>query len=179
MEMMKYKRICNLDILKGLMSILIVITHSTFADLHRRWMLFPLIVDMAVPVFLIISGFVNSINYKPEKYWRQESIFRKVCRIIIPFFWISVVEVFYWVAFEKLSTRDILINIIFQRWGDGGYYPIIMLQLIIFFPLIYRMSTTFIGCVVLVGINIVSEYLLTFFGGGYAKRNWLDVRIHT
>lgn len=53
----------NLDFLKGLMIILVIITHSSFAVSHRdNSPFFPIVVDMAVPVFMIISGFVNTAS---------------------------------------------------------------------------------------------------------------------
>ena len=44
----------NLDFLKGLMIILVIITHSSFAMSYRiDSPFFPVVVDMAVPVFMI------------------------------------------------------------------------------------------------------------------------------
>lgn len=52
-----------LDILKGLCIIMIIITHYGWSEKTRLCGLFPYTVDMAVPVFMIISGYVFSNSY--------------------------------------------------------------------------------------------------------------------
>lgn len=163
------KRYKNLDVLKGLMAILVIVSHSFFAKKYRETMvIFPVVIDMAVPVFLIISGYVNSYIFISDEYYSKKNIFKKLLRVLLPFAGIVVGEVIYWVLSGLESSRNIIINIVFPRWGDGGYYPIIMIQFILIFPQIYKLSKNIEGCTILLGINIVSEAILT--GGGYLWR---------
>lgn len=52
-----------IDVLKGVCIIFVVITHYYWTEKQRLYGLFPYIIDMAVPVFMIISGYVFSDSY--------------------------------------------------------------------------------------------------------------------
>lgn len=52
------------DILKGICIVCIVITHFSWSDTERRMFLFPFWIDMAVPVFMVISGYTHSISFE-------------------------------------------------------------------------------------------------------------------
>ena len=170
MDNMKPRDNC-LDVLKAIMAIFIIFTHSSFSDTHRSWLLFPLIIDMAVPVFMIISGYVNSIsneNLSLREQITPQRLGRKIKRILLPFLPFAMFDIVYWVAIEKVGVKWSIINIVFQQWGDGGYYPIVMLEMILAFPLIHSLSQHRGGTVLIVVINIASEILFNLgakFGG--------------
>ncbi len=52
------------DILKGIGIVFVVITHFSWSSTERRIYLFPFWIDMAVPVFMIISGFAHSASFE-------------------------------------------------------------------------------------------------------------------
>lgn len=81
-----------LDIIKGLMIIFIIITHFRFVylDDYLKYGFF-FWIDMAVPVFMIITGYLYAMQFENkgidtlEKAWSKEIIVPKVLRFVIPF----------------------------------------------------------------------------------------------
>ncbi len=61
--MIKYKpsNIKSFDYLKVIAIFMIVVTHLGFSANTRKNLLFPYWIDMAVPIFFIISGYVYSL----------------------------------------------------------------------------------------------------------------------
>jgi len=53
-----------LNLLKGICIIMVIMTHWAWTDIERRQMLFPWWVDMAVPIFIMISGYVYYKSYE-------------------------------------------------------------------------------------------------------------------
>ena len=54
----------TIDVIKGLAIILVLITHYNWTADQRQFVLFPYVIDMAIPIFMIITGFVyaNSLR---------------------------------------------------------------------------------------------------------------------
>ena len=53
----------TLDILKGLAVVIVLITHYAWTREQRLIPIFPYLIDMAVPVFMIISGYVGALSF--------------------------------------------------------------------------------------------------------------------
>ena len=62
------RRMNLIDIIKGIMIIFIIITHFQFAfpEDYKKYGFF-YYVDMAVPVFMIISGYLASLSLEKNK----------------------------------------------------------------------------------------------------------------
>lgn len=81
-----------LDIIKGLMIIFIIITHFRFVypDDYLKYGFF-FWIDMAVPVFMIITGYLCAMQFEKkgidtlEKAWSKEIIIPKALRFLVPF----------------------------------------------------------------------------------------------
>ena len=52
-----------IDIIKGIAILAVIITHTSWTKEERLSYLFPFWIDQAVPVFMIMSGYVNSLSY--------------------------------------------------------------------------------------------------------------------
>ena len=61
------QRLYCIDILKGICSIFVIITHYNWQETERLKFLFPFWIDMAVPVFMIISGYLYAKSYKKKE----------------------------------------------------------------------------------------------------------------
>ncbi len=131
------------DILKGISIILIVLTHYNWSEEQRSNPLFCYIINMAVPVFMIISGYVGALSFERngiaeiKDAYKYKHIIRKYLRLTIPFMMFSVWEIIdTHIPFPegKLDRIKWFIN---GADGPGNYYYPIMIQLIILFPLIY------------------------------------------
>lgn len=62
------ERYTVVDVLKGICVIFAIITHYEWSDNQRLLGLFPYTIDMAVPIFMIISGYIMSNSYIKKHY---------------------------------------------------------------------------------------------------------------
>lgn len=53
----------TIDFIKGICILFIIITHFIWDDNERLRYLFPFYIDMAVPIFMIISGYLNALSF--------------------------------------------------------------------------------------------------------------------
>jgi len=162
-------RIHSLDLIKGICIIFVIITHYDWNDQERAAYLFPFWIEMAVPIFMIISGFVYSKSFDANKIVSIENayafpnIYKKVMRFTIPFIIAFLIEE---IAIVMSGTASITIfEIIFSFLkggvGPGSYYYPIMIQFIFVFPVIYFIIKRhdFNGVIICGIINFVYELL--------------------
>ena len=64
------KRNQFIDVLKGICIIFVIITHYNWSNAARLKYFFPFWIDMAVPIFMIISGYENANCFLP--YLKKE-----------------------------------------------------------------------------------------------------------
>ncbi len=62
--MRKEERIHSIDFLKGICILFVIITHSNFTDYQRLIFGFPFWIKMAVPIFMIMSGYTMYTSYE-------------------------------------------------------------------------------------------------------------------
>lgn len=141
---MKKERSNVLDIIKGLMIIFIIITHFRFVypDDYKRYGFF-FWIDMAVPVFMIITGYVTSIQYRKrgiesfDYAYSIEVVIPKVLRFLVPFFLITLLELPYMIEINNPGIIGTIAIIVRGGGGPGAYYTPVMIQLVFLVPLIY------------------------------------------
>ena len=142
------KRNQLLDLLKGISIIFVVFTHFHWTEEDRLIFLFPFSIDMAVPIFMIISGYVYAISYHRNKVesfsdaYNKKIIIKLFIRYTFPFLTIFIVECmidFIW-AIEVDNHRISVIYTLFEGGvGPGSYYYPILIQLIFIYPIIYSL----------------------------------------
>ena len=138
------ERIKFLDVLKGICIIMVIVSHYAWSETERLIFLFPFWIDMAVPIFMLISGYVYAISidknriYQMEDAYRFSFICKKVVRYTIPFGIAFLLEmIMYTIAGSGYNLVSAVITFIDGGRGPGSYYYPIMIQLIFIFPLIY------------------------------------------
>ncbi len=111
-----------LDILKAAAILCILITHFHWTDQQRLRLFFPFWIDMAVPVFMVISGYVNfcsskrsGINSLREAY-AAERIRKKLLRYLIPFGFAYLAETALIFIFSDSLDKSSLL----YEWIRGG-----------------------------------------------------------
>lgn len=132
-------RIDFLDYLKAVCVLMVIVTHYDWADKTSPF--FTLMINMAVPVFMIISGYNFAMSNskkadgKLKKMYRWNVIKPKLIRFLVPFFTICLIEIVLLIINEKKvhPGRIFLLG----AYGPGSYYVPIMLQLLVIFPIIY------------------------------------------
>ncbi len=168
------KRNHFIDILKGVCSLFIIVTHFAFKGSQRLQLLFPFWVDMAVPIFMMLSGYVTMASMRKknvqtiEEAYELKTVITKLIRFTVPFFLIWLVEFGFVVYDNGILNVPLSYHLTYFAQGGegpGAYYYPIMMQFVFVFPLIYFLieRTGFAGLVVLFFTN----YLLEFLKGVY------------
>lgn len=133
-----------LDIIKGVMIIFIITTHFRFIypDDYRKFGFF-FWIDMAVPVFMIITGYLMTIQFERKKIttlqqaWALEIVIPKLLRFIVPFIFSMMIELPFLAVNNGYGIVDIITILFRGGEGPGSYYTQVLIQLVFFFPLIY------------------------------------------
>lgn len=167
------KHYLSIDFVKGILILCVIITHYAWLDNERLWLLFPFWVDMAVPLFMVISGFVYTKSFQKngttiEKAYTLESMLKKIIRYSVPFFIVFVVEeIIFSVVFDvPHSPSQLVRDFLNGGHGPGSYYYPIMMQFIFFFPVIYAIirKHDFRGLILCIFINFLYEVLKSAYG---------------
>lgn len=139
----KYDRQTVLDLLKGICIIFVIITHYSWNHEQRLIGLFPYFIDMAVPIFMIISGYVFSISYTKKGVHHFEDAYdlviiaNRILRYTIPFLMAYALElVFLNLTGSKIGFIRILTGFFTGGFGPGSYYYPEMIQITFFLPVI-------------------------------------------
>ncbi len=164
-----------LDGLKGIAILCVIITHFQWTDTLRKKLLFPFWIDMAVPIFMIISGYVNACSgerngtHGLRDAYRIKRIKKKLFRYLFPFLLTYFVEVVIICAFSSaISPWSLLYGWMGGGYGPGSYYVPIMIQFIFLFPLIERTirKYSFAGVIFWGGCNVLYEAVQRVYGMG-------------
>lgn len=159
-----------IDVIKGFAIICILITHCKFTDGERNLFLFPFWVEMAVPLFMIISGFVYTKSFESRRItsfkqaYAFDNVFSKFVRYTVPFAIAYVIEV---VCFLVMRVEQNYI-FLFLRGGEGpgSYYYPVLVQFIFLFPIIFFIVKEYRlrGLMICLAMNVVYELLHTVYG---------------
>ena len=160
-------KLTSMDVLKGICIILVVFTHSNWTGAERLELFFPFWVEMAVPIFMFISGYLYSLSYDRHNVtsfsdaYDSSYLMKKVIRFTIPFLIIFICELFFDGTHKTLALFP---NSFFRGGrGPGSYYYPIMIQLIFLFPIIYfilkKYPNSLKGLMILFFGNVIYEVL--------------------
>ena len=159
-------RLNYLDIYKGICILFVVITHYDWTDFQRRIFLFYFWITMAVPIFMVITGYVSALSFQTRSInlktiYSPREIICKWIRFIVPFIPIfitlSITRIFLYG--QKFTFIEYAKQFIKGGYGPGSYYFPVMLQVVIIFPVIWYIIKKFttkglIGCFI---INVLYE----------------------
>lgn len=90
-----------IDFLKGSCILFVILTHYAWSDAERLSYLFPFWIDMAVPVFMVISGFVGAKSFHRrgidtfEKAYKAQTLCDRFIRYTVPLFLLISGHLFY------------------------------------------------------------------------------------
>ncbi len=103
------------------------------------------ILQLAVPFFITISGFMFSVSasksrsYSVYKAYSGNILFRKFEQLLTP----AIITYFIYIIFNILKSEaafaplNLISDFIFGRYGAGSYYCSIMVQFVLIIPLMY------------------------------------------
>lgn len=162
-------RIWQLDYLKAFCAISVIITHNWLAGYNKFSIVFPFLINMAVPVFLIIHGYLNTKSFekmhmKTSTWFSLKQIGHKMSGVLGPYIVIYVIEVIglkFIAQKEWLSGTKILHNFFSGGLGPGGYFIPVIVQAVIFFPILAKAvwKHPIVGSFGILGIQLVFELL--------------------
>lgn len=162
-----------LDVLKGICIIFVVITHYGWDENQRLVGLFPYIIDMAVPIFMIISGYVFSNSYLKKGIYHFEDAYdlsiisNRIIRYTIPFLIAYTIElIFFYLVGNKVSLVGMIASFFTGGFGPGSYYYPEMIQITFFLPVILfsMRKNPRISLVFWFGFNAFYEFIKTIVG---------------
>ncbi len=160
----------KIDRIKGICILFVVVTHFNWSDKQRDLLLFPFWIEMAVPVFMIITGYVFSMSFDNKgcntlkKIYDLKYTFRRLLRYLIPYFVIFSIELFIYYSFSyKISIPYSIMVFITGGLGPGAYYVPILIQITFFMPLIYLLlqNNPLIGIFLCFALNLLYEVVKT------------------
>lgn len=161
------KRNNFLDVLKGICILLVILTHFDWVEADRLRYFFPFWMNPAVPVFMIISGYVYTESYKRKNVehlkqaYALKGIMDKFIRYTVPLIIIFAIEVpvKIFVLKQEITFQSALEAFCVGGWGPGSYYYQYMLQFIFLFPLIYFVikKFDFNGLLICAGVNLLYD----------------------
>ena len=134
-----------IDYLKVLCCLLVIINHYPWTSEQKLHPLFVFIVRMAVPVFMILSGYTFSLSAERRhqsirQQYSLRSLWPKFTRFTVP----VIIAFGIYLLFSRLAGNDLSFSHVTETfllgdYGPGSYYYGMMLQLLVFFPLLYAL----------------------------------------
>lgn len=171
----KSERICMVDYLKALCCLLVIVNHYPWTNEQKLHPMFVFVVRMAVPVFMILSGYTFSMSATKKHQGLKElysarNLFPKFQRFTVP----VIIAFGFYLLFCAISGNGYSISeaataFMMGDYGPGSYYYGMMLQFLIFFPLIFALirRTQATGLVIIFIINLLFEISVAGFDVPY------------
>ncbi len=149
----------HIDVLKGICILIVIIEHAKWQISVWRKALFPFWDRIAIPCFMIISGFVNTRSIENMTFseaYKSENIIRKLKRYLIPYTVAFAIEAIaycaiglpfikqfidrYYVLNHDVSEYTSFSNLLKAYFsgglGPGNYYTPVLIQLVLLFPVL-------------------------------------------
>lgn len=187
------KKDFNLEIIRFFSMLFVILIHvfsNGFTEKENLNNIFYCLCTSAVPLFLILSGYSNSISYSRRK-WSSSKFLNKLLLLLTYY----IVSTFF---YALVNQGNFWINLLTIQGSYHLYYLIILFLLEAFFPLLYKwVNTHAISCLTIFAlfsitanyfiISNFSEFLfvspftwgILFVFGIYLKKNilWKSVSI--
>lgn len=167
------------DVLKGLLIIIVIVAHSSLITSEQKLGIYPFVVDMTIPSYMLISGFVSACSFYNkkidnfEKAYNFAAVSQKLLRFVVPFTIAFVVE---WILFRvsglfmvnvfEYGLLAVVFDYIKGGYGQGSYYFPMMIQFVFVFPIIYQVIKKygFKGLGYCFCANAIYEIMKTAYG---------------
>ncbi len=160
-----------IDIAKGISMIMVVITHFAWTLSQRLDYGFYFWISMAVPCFMLATGYVNAASFSAKdvalkEAYKPKTIWKKLVRFSVPFLYMYAAELLIR-AFkgEFYNPVEIILHFFTGGMGvHGTYYFPVLLQLVFLMPLIYAIvRKSKYGWLICAAINLSYEIIKNTF----------------
>ena len=118
------KRNHFLDIAKGIAIIMVCITHFSWTSAERLIGLFPFWISMAVPIFMLVTGYVSAMSFDKKtdgsikSLYNINSTINKLVRYIAPFLCMFIVQTILEI---ELKHREVNLLVWIEYFFKGGF----------------------------------------------------------
>lgn len=154
-----------IDFLKVIAIILIIVTHDPWSVNNADLLPFVFGIDMAVPVFMIVSGY----NYANGKHdiikdeYKPAHILKRLKRFLIPYMFVFLGEVIllFFLKNKEYTIKTLLVDFVKGGYGPGAYYTPIMVQFVFLVPILWYIYNQY-GIKVIFLVNVCFELIYTF-----------------
>lgn len=166
------KRIQEIDVLKGMAIIAVIILHAIPQDTLLA-LGSPFTFEQAVPVFMVLMGFNSTMSFerkgmpKLNQLYSRKFLTPKLKRVLIPFLIVFVIEEYLLTSYYGFSLGSFLFNLLSGGESFGGYFIPVSLQAMLILPLLYRFlkKTNGWGGIVLVfALSYAADYFGIYLG---------------
>ena len=132
----KISREAVVDYLKGICIVFVILHHTYLFDELKPFHL--LFLRRAVPIFMILSGYVLALGMKGRSFcilYRLDRIKRKFLRFTIPML-VAFFLYFVWkiISGHPMSVYETIKCLCLGQYGPGSYYYALMIEFIILSP---------------------------------------------
>lgn len=133
------ERIAVIDYLKAVCIVFVICNHSGLFDKTKP--IFLLSIDKAVPIFMLLSGYVLAIGAgsgAAKELYRASRLLRKLLRYTVP----VLIAFSLWlmlkcISGDTLSLYEMIKCFCLGRYGQGSYYYPLMLQFLLLSPILF------------------------------------------
>lgn len=158
------KRDSNIDLLKTISIILVILVHSLPRDVQ---MLIgrPLILQHAVPIFMVLFGYnrVKSVEKKnitqTIELYKWDYVWKQIKTILVPYILVWLMFEFPMGRYLEATPIEFIRSFALGGRGPGGYFIVLMIQAILFFPILYHIFKKINPVAALTGIFVVNKLL--------------------
>lgn len=161
-----------MDVYKGIAILFVIVTHHAWTLAQRKALLFPFWIDMAVPVFMVITGYLSAMVFQKRSQdlgaaYGPRQIIGKWLRFVFPFIAVFLLQVLVRMSMGKTVTiAGLLKSFVTGGAGPGAYYFPVMLQVVLLMPIIQGVVQRFgvkglIGCF---AVNVIFELVQAAIG---------------
>lgn len=127
-------RIEVIDYLKAVAIIFVILDHIGIVSNDN--VLYCFGIRMAVPIFMTLSGYTFSIAYSKangiKEMYSWTFIKNKLFRFIFPALLTCIM-----ICIIEGENTNVLMRFIMGDYGPGSYYPMLMIQLVLIFPILF------------------------------------------
>lgn len=121
----------SLDFIKGIAILSVILIHC-FKDQVNHGMLYWFHIGQAVPLFMLVSGYLTYQRaVQPCSVHHFQVIRKSIQNILYPFFLITLLQIYIKLKINAFNAELLLEQ---MGLGPGSYYPWIFIQAVIFMP---------------------------------------------
>ncbi len=155
-----------LDYIKAIAIVFVIINHS-FESTACNTLTFKYIIRMAVPLFMLVSGYTFAMSIEKytsiRDYYRRDNFVIKLVRFTLPMLIVYGLYIILRFIEGGVELRELLMRLMYADFTKGGYYYYCVIELLVIFPFIFAAVKKRGGVWWVCAINLLYELVLYFF----------------